>query len=756
MLTPDRHTLLDQSLGQVTLMPWLRASAEERKKALHPYQALVVVERGRRRGRGLGEVHALLSLHQGASRGLSDDRLAEEILDAVKARQLIALPGWVAPRTEPVAPILPELPLPPPPPARVRKEATGDEVEPTIRLVNLESRHFVPGKETVRISYAIDGPVEKVEKVRMKVKSLGMTPEGQLVEVRMLPGPFQASGDLLWNGGAAMGIGYITLRGSPYEVNFELTSMSGSVSTSDPAIVALRVSSLSIGVDASGSLPVAAGHQSAIETLVSDLKKNGVPWDCSGRVMIDSPVFQTDFDETTGPASASEYAKMAGEGVSIPLKVDVRLTSKTGEEMRSPPAVVGTRVLWDFSYLSADELSVSLGARNVVEPQRGFLMGVLTDREDVSLPKGTGALLPLGGRRETGRSAGSGRPTIWEASPDWPLERPSVRTWAAFTRCGGGQHSTEDGAVYFRSGRIAGDTHQIRATLDLDEVLDTNGDDAPVTPHLRSNSITITNWRRVPIVGDWFVGETAEFDYAAVRAAFRPAAMMVERVPGLIRSDMTDHWTREYAGLAMRARAEAWPFLADALDPDPQDQAIRFRPLEEFHQAPEARTYRESVRRRARNFLLARDEVEYRRECQKHCWKVLRELVSTLKLPSDGVTMVKFGADRLHNKQDQSTEIGGLSIPVGRHSGLVLQFTHRSNWKVTVHELGHSLFLAHAPGRIEATRDPDDVERNGHAADSTCMMSYAGSPVFCALCLLKLAGCKYLKISRHGQVHRGE
>jgi hypothetical protein len=127
-----------------------------------------------------------------------------------------------------------------------------------------------------------------------------------------------------------------------------------------------------------------------------------------------------------------------------------------------------------------------------------------------------------------------------------------------------------------------------------------------------------------------------------------------------------------------------------------------------------------------------------------------------LKLPDDGLTLMKFGADRLHNMQDQSSEIGGLSLPTGRHNSLVLQFTRRSYWKVTAHEIGHSLFLAHAPGRMSQTRDPQDVDSDAHAGDAACMMSYSAAPVFCGLCLLKLGGYDYQRISKYGQVHRRE
>jgi hypothetical protein len=759
MLTPDRHTLLDQSLGQVTLMPWLRASAEERKKALHPFQALAVVERWRRRGRGLTQVHALLSLHQGASRGLSDDRLAEEILDAVKAQQLIALPGWVSPRAEPVAPILPELPLPPPPPARVRKEATADDVEPTIRLVNLESRYFVPQEESIRISYAIDGPVAKAAEVRMKVKSLGAHLQDQVVELRNVPPPYEASGSLLWNGKATTGAGYITLRDSPYEITFELTSTSGTLSVSDPVEVAVIVSSVRIMVDASGHLPVSDRHRLAIEALATDLEESGLPGDCSGRVAIDGPVFPVNYAEMTGPASSNAYAEWAGDGVPVPLVADVLLRSKTGRASRAPVALVGTRLLWDFEHGDPDAISDELwNGRGVVGPQLSFLSKIVARDADTSLPKGTGATHALGGRRESPSGRHWRDRTFWKSSAGTPLDRPASRVWAAFTPCQGDRALPADSGIYFLSGRIAGDTHRVSATLALDDSLDRSDDQAPLVAHLRSNTLTLTNWRRVPIVGNWLVGEpNSAVDLRTVGGWLGAAAVTVEEVQGLGPVNVGPQWEKAYRDVVDELVARRGAFFPLALEREPGRFAVRFRSFAEYQERLAAESPEDRKRRRELNFFTARNEASYRRRCEQRSGTVLDKVMPRFSLPEGGLTVMKFHSPGLHNQEVPRSGTGGLFMVVpgqsDRSRAVIMQFTEDSQPEVTVHEVGHALFLEHAPGHTSDASDPDEAIAEHHSEDARCVMSYrSDANSFCGLCVLKLGGWKYWKVGRDGTI----
>ena len=202
-----------------------------------------------------------------------------------------------------------------------RKVATNDEPaitpsqmrallenvdEPIIRLVNVEAPTFVPSVETLRISYAIDGPVAKAATVVMIVESVPPKGDRAVVETLAIDGPYAASGEVNWDGKAATPGGFITLKGSPYEVTFELTSKSGKKSTSDPGKLGIEVKDVKIVVDDSGPLDVADQWKPTVAALIDELKKSGMPGDCEGRVIIESPLFRNTKAEMDDDTSSSD------------------------------------------------------------------------------------------------------------------------------------------------------------------------------------------------------------------------------------------------------------------------------------------------------------------------------------------------------------------------------------------------------------------------------------------------------------------
>ena len=75
----------------------------------------------------------------------------------------------------------------------------------------------------------------------MIVESVPPKGNRAVVETLAIDGPYAASGEVNWDGKAATPGGFITLKGSPYEVTFELTSKSGKKSTSDPGKLGIEV-----------------------------------------------------------------------------------------------------------------------------------------------------------------------------------------------------------------------------------------------------------------------------------------------------------------------------------------------------------------------------------------------------------------------------------------------------------------------------------------------------------------------------------
>ena len=68
-----------------------------------------------------------------------------------------------------------------------------------------------------------------------------------------------------------------------------------------------------------------------------------------------------------------------------------------------------------------------------------------------------------------------------------------------------------------------------------------------------------------------------------------------------------------------------------------------------------------------------------------------------------------------------------------------------------IHEVGHLLFLAHAPGHFDPPKQPDGYQPNAHDKNEFCIMSYHNSKKhLCGLCQLKLRGWHYSGVKNDG------
>ncbi len=636
----------------------------------------------------------------------------------------------------------------------------GDPAEPTIRLVNVESPVFVPGVESNRISYAIDGPVAKVASVKMLVRSVPSKGDPAVVQTLTIDGPYAASGDLDWDGKALTPGGFITLRGAPYEIAFELTSKSGKVSTSNTGKISLEVQETKILVDDTGPLSVDDDWKATVAAFIAELEKSGMPGDCEGKVVIDSPLFKTNEGEMYTDISFLAYEASADTGPALPLLAAIKLKSKDGSGKRFAPALVGTRLLWDFQLETSSELDAALGTRGVAPPAKTFMKKVGAYEEAATQPKGASAHLKVGGLRAKSEDrARAGRQ--WQAGGDWTMTAPDHRDWAAFTGCGASaSDAVADSAVYFSAGRMAGDTFKVRAVVDVDERFDVVDDAAPYSapPARVSNVIKIVVWRRVAIVGNWIVGTTTTpVTIPPLTAEYKRAAMLIEPAPGVVPTDIEATWIKAYQVTVDAYVNDEEAFVDKALARDSQGWPVRYLDFMEYWEKdkPDAGFFGE-LWERIKTFFGGADEQSYKEKCEKHWLKVVKQVTRGMAIPDNGITAIKFGRVGPHNQNPSpSSYTAGVAPAIAgvttRTKAVFFQFTLGADTKTFIHEVGHTLFLAHAPGHFQPPKQPDGYVPEAHDKDQVCLMSYHPNKMhLCGLCLLKLGGRDYRKIKNDG------
>jgi hypothetical protein len=664
-----------------------------------------------------------------------------------------------------------------PPSARLRREKASPRrsgeriVEPEISITSIEAPRFVPGAEEIRIDYAIAGPLSQVRSVHLAIISAAV-PDEVLFDAEIPGGGGEAIGSYSWSGATSTPSGVATLKGSPYRVQMLLHSTSGQTHESNVAQIAVEVDAVEIEVADPLAFHVDRIHRKPLCDLHNEMKRNGQPGDSSGRLVIPSPLFKRRLKDMYGSASSracdQHWSKTLKGGIPIPLIANIWLKGKDGQRKRSVKATVGTRILWRVRLRDGAEFDKAMVAppRDVHDPARLFMKAANAQGHATCRPQGWGAHHLAGGMKAPPAAfPGDNRLHHWEGK-DWLHDVPQNRPWDFFTY--GGEHGRlpADSGVLFTGGRIAGDGHRISAVLDLREALDVADDGAldAAPKSVRSNSLTIENWRRVPIVDVCTIGPDVDLPkWDVVRDEFAKAAVILEKVDGMTMKDIRWVWFNHYTDIADRYRQDD-NFLKNALSVIPGPYPVSFYSFEEY-------------RKRARKdgtYDKISDEEKYRKACDTAAPTICDEVAQKILLLNDGITFIVFGQTGQHNQERGEYVVGSTPslLTTSGDRAVCLLFRKNDNedddaaegangnkmdavTKTAIHEIGHALFLAHAPGSSGRVT-PIGIDPTMHDPDQVCLMSYAQRKAhLCGFCLLKLAGWDATKIRTNGTLNVG-
>jgi hypothetical protein len=268
-------------------------------------------------------------------------------------------------------------------------------------------------------------------------------------------------------------------------------------------------------------------------------------------------------------------------------------------------------------------------------------------------------------------------------------------------------------------------------------------------------------WRRVAIVRRLKSGaSTTDIDPTALHKEYAKANIDFSVKPGVHTEEISALWKTTYVQVVADL-AKTSDFYKDACLDDPDGWPVKYR---DYHDYDDVRTKAAkkfppgSVARRVRAMLGPQNEDDYRKECDNNALEIYSEVAKrAFPLPEDGMTVFKFAKDGEHN-QGKDSFTAGIAPAIVGYSGptksVFFQFTSGSDDDTFIHEVGHTLFLAHAPGHFDPPKQPGGFQQDAHDKAVHCIMSYAtGKKNLCGLCLLKLRGWDvFSKVHQDGTI----
>lgn len=514
-----------------------------------------------------------------------------------------------------------------------------------------------------------------------------------------------------------------------------------------------------------------------------------VPTSGKQRLTLLSDLYATRSEEMEDNTAFTAYRTLWGDGPRVPLEVLTRVRNSAGAAVPAGKALGNARVLWDYADAPRSRaVYLSNGAAAFVDRARAY------DLAAGRPAQGDNAHVDRGGKR----GAAAGGPAAFTGAQGKVLDFPytvapgGTRWWSAFSRVEKSGPREGQSGVVFRPARQAGDNYRLTAYLDLREALDT----ADVTPQGAFRQIAVGEfevWRRItlrahwkkcppitaplPSVTDYYadayidvddrIGAVQAFAKAAYEAAFTAARAAVDpaMVPALVRQHSLvpgDQYDAprppdSFGGQVLAWLDGLWRPIANAFGLAPRTPTTwvaTFRPYQDFRAAVrDARNWTEAQCTAALTNIGITTEAEYVDRCTDYAMEIATEMCK-VKATEDGVTILQF--DWTHSLEEPAGggRLNGNAVFKTRSvSGFVI---YNPRQDTTGHEIGHNMFLPHAP-RLHANGTTlidsgGGITPDSHdGADLNCLMSYARPrPGFCGLCCLRLAGWDKTAFDRNG------
>jgi hypothetical protein len=562
--------------------------------------------------------------------------------------------------------------------------------------------------------------------------------------------------------------GYVTLQESPYLVKIKID---GGIGPKE-GTAEVRVEFGDFQVAKAPKTHLKDPKDQAVWDALPDLPATDLV-----KVPLKSNLFMVNSPEMNDGTAYTEYEKLWGAGPRIPLVATVRLKNSKGELVTAPKGLGNARVLWDYTdpaQAQTTYLAVPLTTPPHTNRSRGakpFVDRALAFHKEQGRPKnGDNCHEARGGKR---RDASGGDAVMAlvdgkvEAFP-FAIKAGTKRWWAAFSDVKKDGDGEGQAGVVFRPARTAGDNYEVKAYLDLKKALDVE-DDVPAGAMAEAAVGRFEVWREITVVKYYRKS-------AAVTGAMPPIAPYYE--DAYIRVD--DQGTKAITVLSKSEYDTLWTNAVAAVPANEVAALVKKYSLDTTvsHYGSPANSYVATFREYAdvksriatnnpswdaAKLQLALDnnrigdEAAYATAVKNYASAIGRQICIALS-KDEGLTILQFDATCDHEVRMGRSLNGEACGSERTKAGFALYATDAGTEQTPAHEVGHNLFLPHAP-RIDQRLVnagggilPDFHDKQNR----NCLMSYARPrPGFCGLCLLRLRGWKQDQFRENGPIDPG-
>lgn len=612
---------------------------------------------------------------------------------------------------------------------------------------------LAPGAETVEIAYTIDDPEGRAEAAQLELYVLDDDGDEQVLWRRPLTADELAAGEhaLPWDGAVdatpALPEGFVTVLRSPYALRLRLRGHG----EADPpeASTRLWVDVASIELSLGEAAMVDRDRDRAVvDALGGTLPAPGQ----TRRVLLPSNVFKTSSAEMNDDSLFIEYQTAWGSGPRIPVLAEVKVKGSDGAAVLAPRALAGLPLAWAWLDVPEDTSAHHAAAKAFVDAALDF------DR-DLTEPPGDDCHVDRGGKRGPGAApvfpeqAGQApqpslSPGVFPFQVVRDAERPNVAHSLAWTD---GVAAGKTGVV-FEPSRMAGDAWSLRVCLLRDL-----GEDGPAPGAVTASTGTFETWREVHVVK--YLKKTAAIaDVAmpAFQAYYAPAFVTMRDETGgsgtMVEADYNAKIAAAVAGQSFIVQAAVDAAVNQYAA---GDHAVSFRDYAAFKtalQASQGWSAAQLTAWLAGGGSSVNTASKYHGRCKTWAKDITVAACDAYVHADAGINVMHFTG--LYNLEAQpgGSQLNGFApsfTSTGRNRCAFVLCPGAGNYgddsnsaeQTLTHEIGHHMFLPHAP--LPASDVPAGAQAARHdAADAHCTMGYdySSERKFCGLCLLRMRG----------------